>query len=127
RGMRRPPLRMLIVEDDARTIATLVGVCRADGFGVEVERGGVFLIDRVCDALTVVGDDRPDLVVARMRMPGAYGLEIANAVRRFTARVPIVLLDWRRDDVEARAEAARLGAIVVDAPVTATSVREVIH
>lgn len=66
--------RILVVEDDAPTAASIVRALRAEGHDVELEVRG----DR---ALATVHASRFDLVILDLRLPEVHGFEILEALR----------------------------------------------
>jgi DNA-binding response OmpR family regulator len=79
--------RILIVEDDPRTSASIALYLRHDGFEVTTAGDGP-------SALAAVGQTIPDLMVLDLMLPGLDGLEVCRAVR--TGRnVPVIMLTAR--------------------------------
>jgi len=79
--------RILIVEDEPKTAASVEMYLRHDGFRTELARSG-------SEGLTRAMDGKPDLIVLDVMLPGISGLEVCKAVRRQSA-VPIILLTAR--------------------------------
>ena len=79
--------RILIVEDDAKTAASIDMYLRHDGFRTDVARSGP-------EALCRARDGKPDLVVLDLMLPGLGGLEVCKALRLESA-VPIIMLTAR--------------------------------
>ena len=90
--------RRVLVADDDRDIRELVAFKLGQaGFVVETAEDGV-------QALAAALQDRPDLAVLDVMMPGLSGLDVARQLRADgrTATVPIILLTARaqESDVE---------------------------
>lgn len=95
--------RILIVEDD-RAIADLVAIyLRRDGHDVEFSGNGA-------EALTVFtgADQRPDLIVLDLMLPGLDGRGVARRIREI-ATTPILMLTALDDDRD-KIEGLNLGA-----------------
>jgi PAS domain S-box-containing protein len=70
-----PPLRVLVVDDNvdyAHSVATLL---RASGYEIGVAHTGP-------EALAVAVDDRPDVVILDIGLPGMDGYEVARRIRQ---------------------------------------------
>src|SRR5262245_13689535 len=66
--------RILIVEDDVKTAASVDMYLRHAGFRTDVARSGP-------DALDKARDGKPDLVILDLMLPGLGGLEVCAALR----------------------------------------------
>ena len=77
--------RVLIVDDDEN-------ICSAFKLFL-AELGHTALVaSNANDALALVEEDSPDLVVMDIRMPGTDGLEALPAIRRIAPDVPVVMM-----------------------------------
>ena len=98
------PKTVLVVDDDRPMRA----LCRASleeaGFRVLEAAGGE-------EALESVRDERPDLILLDIMMPGISGWEVTSALLadRSTDQVPIIFISARRDLAD-RVRAFGLGA-----------------
>jgi DNA-binding response OmpR family regulator len=79
--------RILIVEDEPKTAATVEMYLRHGGFRTELARSGP-------EALHKAREATPDLIVLDVMLPGLDGLEVCKALRGESA-VPIILLTAR--------------------------------
>ncbi len=79
--------RILIVEDEPKTAASVETYLRHGGFRTELARSGP-------EGLARATDGKPDLIVLDVMLPGLGGLEVCKAVRGQSA-VPIILLTAR--------------------------------
>ena len=79
--------RILIVEDDAKTAASVDIYLRHDGFRTELARSGT-------EALHKARDGKPDLIVLDLMLPGLGGIELCRTLRAESA-VPIIMLTAR--------------------------------
>jgi two-component system response regulator MprA len=79
--------RILVVDDDAMVATTIQRVLRPEGYEVDVALGGL-------TALRRAKENRPDLIVLDVMMPGIDGLEVCRRLRA-EDNVPILLLTAR--------------------------------
>lgn len=96
------PRPVLIVDDDEATRAVLRELLRESGFRVVEAREGA-------EALEVMQQDPPSVVVLDVQMPGVDGPAFARELRMSLRRVPLVILtgasDPRREADRCNAEA----------------------
>lgn len=96
--------RVLVVEDE-RDIAALVAYhLTKEGYRVRTAADGE-------EGLEAVGNERPDLIVLDLMLPGFSGYEILGELRRRseTTDIPVVVLTARRDEAD-RIKGLELGA-----------------
>lgn len=95
--MTEAPAKILVVEDD-KTISELVGtILDKDAYKVTIASDGL-------DALRLAREERPDLVLMDVLMPGLSGFEVCQRLRQdpSTCLIPIMLLtalDQTKDKV----------------------------
>ncbi len=99
-GMNSRPRPVLIVDDDPETLAVERQLLSESGFRVVEARDGA-------EALRVVQEDPPALVVLDVQMPGMDGPSFARELRMALRRVPLVILTGVADP---RHEADRCNA-----------------
>ena len=98
------PSRILVVDDDPALREILRDTLEGERYEVsEAADGG--------EALASVYRERPDLIVADLKMPGIDGLELLKKLRRdlATCQIPFIVLTGT-DDMDAEAKALDLGA-----------------
>ena len=88
--------RVLVVDDEPQILRALSTNLRARGFEVDLAPTGE-------DALRLAADNRPDVVILDLGLPGIDGIEVVAGLRGWTA-VPIIVLSVR--DAEADKVAA---------------------
>ena len=98
------PVRVLVVDDSPEFRATLVGWAAAHD---DLELVGA--VATAEEALPMVGDDRPDVVVMDLVLPGMSGLEAVRALRRAGRRTPVVIVTLH-EGATVRGEAMAAGA-----------------
>jgi DNA-binding response OmpR family regulator len=79
--------RILIVEDDPRTSASVALYLRHAGYEVLQEADGRAALDRAASA-------SPDLVILDLMLPGLDGLEVCRALR-VSGSMPVIMLTAR--------------------------------
>lgn len=112
----------VLLVDDARTIQMTVGMMLSRaGFEVVTASDGR-------EALTLLGDLRPDLIITDLNMPQMDGMTLVKEVRalpRFS-RTPILLLTTENRP-ERRAEAKEAGATGwLHKPITTEALTQVV-
>jgi DNA-binding response OmpR family regulator len=106
--------RILIAEDDRALRTLLARHLRRGGFEVVEARDGTTALSRLGDALCEQ-DQSYDLLISDVEMPGHTGLDLASELKRGAWPTPILLITAFGSQ-EAHAEAARLGATMLDKP-----------
>jgi two-component system response regulator RstA len=84
--------RILIVEDDERLADLTKEYLESNGLVVSIEPNGSHAVDRIIN-------ERPDLVVLDLMLPGEDGLSICRKVRP-SYNGPILMLTARTDDLD---------------------------
>ncbi|MCG8613763.1 MAG: response regulator [Pseudomonadales bacterium] len=84
--------RILIVEDDERLADLTKEYLETNGLIVGVEPNGAHAVERI-------KNEKPDLVVLDLMLPGEDGLSICRRVRPFYSG-PILMLTARTDDLD---------------------------
>lgn len=88
------PRQLLIVDDDRLVLAMLSKGLRHAGYGITQAQTGE-------QALEILADSSPDLVILDIGMPGVSGLAVAHHLRRKT-RVPFMFLTAYGDEETVR-------------------------
>jgi DNA-binding response OmpR family regulator len=87
------PAQSILVVEDEGAIAEAVRVRLAsEGYAVRVAGDGP-------EALRMAGDERPDLVVLDLMLPGMDGLEVCRELQR-ESWVPVLMLTARADEAD---------------------------
>jgi two-component system KDP operon response regulator KdpE len=85
--------RLILVVDDEPPIVRLVRAkLTADGYAVITASGGE-------EALRILDDERPDLIVLDLMMPGMDGFETLRRVRQ-ASQTPVIMLTARASDAD---------------------------
>jgi len=79
--------KVLVVDDDAKTVELVKLYLKRDGYNVIVAYDGV-------EGLRLARESHPDIVVLDIMLPGMSGLEVCRILRRET-EVPIIMLTAR--------------------------------
>ena len=103
------PRRLLVVDDDPGLLLAVSDTLRAEGYTVKTARRGA-------DAMTIIAQSLPDLVISDIRMPGMDGYQLVRNLRSNprTRLIPIVFLS-AKDETADRIAGFRTG---VDAYIT---------
>jgi two-component system response regulator BaeR len=83
---------ILVVEDDAKIADMLTNYLHMHGYTTTICSNGL-------DAVTLVRDIQPALVLLDLMLPGQDGLVVCQQVRAFSA-VPIMMLTARVDEID---------------------------
>jgi len=84
--------RILVVDDDSALAEMLTIVLRGEGFEP-------FVVGDGTQALAAVRENRPDLVLLDLMLPGMNGIDVCRALRADSG-VPIVMLTAKTDTVD---------------------------
>lgn len=95
-------MRILVVEDEAKTADYLNRGLEESGYRVEVARNGV-------DGKHQIEEETFDLVILDVMLPGLDGWQLVQVVRQRSAHTPVLFLT-ARDAVEDRVRGLELGA-----------------
>ena len=96
------PVRILIVEDDASLAAGLMQMLRSDGYTAAAIASGE-------QAIAAAQQEKFDLLILDVGLPGIDGFEVLRRLRASGDRVPVLLLT-ARDQIEERVRGLDLGA-----------------
>ena len=83
--MSSESVRILLVDDETGILDSLRILFRGEGYEVMTALGGA-------EALEILSEDRPDLVVTDIRMPGVSGLEVLARTREVDPEIPVILM-----------------------------------
>ncbi len=78
-------VKVLVVDDESGILDTLQILFRSEGYDVAVASSGRA-------ALTALEEERPDLVLSDIRMPGASGMDVLSRVRELDPELPVILM-----------------------------------
>ena len=95
-------MRILIVEDDPSLASGLSRILEAEGYAVDVTSRGE-------DAVQAARQERFDMVILDIGLPGIDGFEVLRRLRSAVYRAPVLVLT-ARDTVNDRVHGLDLGA-----------------
>jgi two-component system OmpR family response regulator len=95
-------MRIMIVEDDAALARGVARILESEGYAVDVVARGE-------QAILAAEQERFDLVILDVGLPGMDGFEVLRRLRAQAQRVPVLLLT-ARDAVDDRVHGLDLGA-----------------
>ena len=81
---------ILVVDDDQSIRSTISEILSSEGYAVETASNGA-------EALLIVGQNHPSLVLLDMRMPILNGWEFARILRERGIAVPILVMTAAQD------------------------------
>ncbi|MDT8367879.1 MAG: sigma-54 dependent transcriptional regulator [Longimicrobiales bacterium] len=85
-GGGRRKAKLLLVDDETGILETLRILFRGEGcFEVFTESRGE-------DAIRFIEDERPDIVLSDIRMPGSTGIDVLAAARRVDPEIAVILM-----------------------------------
>ena len=84
--------RVLVVDDEANLVELVQGYLERDGYDVLTASDGLA-------AVALARDERPDLIVLDLMLPGIDGLEVCRRVRQFSDAY-ILMLTARAEEVD---------------------------
>jgi CheY-like chemotaxis protein len=96
---------VLVVDDESAVRTMLRGYLEAVGYRTHVAANGE-------EALRLVEEERPDLVLLDVRMPGMDGLDVLARIKEIDSRIAVVLMSGYAT-VGVAASAMKLGAETV--------------
>jgi two-component system phosphate regulon response regulator PhoB len=84
---------LLVIEDDPAICELLIGCLSNQKVRISVAHSGE-------DGLRVLDEDRPELVILDLMLPGMNGLDVCRAIRRdpWMEKIPILMLTGRVED-----------------------------
>jgi DNA-binding NtrC family response regulator len=78
-------MKILLVDDETAILETLGILFRGEGYEVTVADSGP-------KALAALEDEKPDIVLTDIRMPGAGGLDVLSEARQIDPEMPVILM-----------------------------------
>ncbi|MDH7486322.1 MAG: response regulator transcription factor [Anaerolineae bacterium] len=85
-------MRILVVDDDLPSVKMIAFLLREEGYTVLTANDGP-------EALRMVDEEMPDLVILDVMMPGMDGLEVCRRIRRITD-LPIIFLSAKGETAD---------------------------
>ncbi len=85
--------RVLIVEDEPSLVFTLKDTLENEGYEVAIVEDGK-------EAVNIVKDFRPDLMLLDIMLPGMSGFEVCKKVREMKMNFPIIMLTARDQEID---------------------------
>ncbi len=114
------PVKLLIVDDEPKIRAMLAGCLKQEGLTITTAASGE-------EAVKLIGQDPPQLMIVDMKIPGLNGLEVLRAVRTHTPPIGVFLLTGYDDDaIEQQARALGAWGVIHKPPVFA-ELRQLLH
>jgi len=95
---RKEHIKVLLVDDEVAFVDTLAQRLRIRGLKVDVVYDGE-------QALSVIREIGPDVIVLDLKMPGLYGIEVLRAIKKFNPDIQVIVLTGHgtnEDEAQAR-------------------------
>jgi DNA-binding NtrC family response regulator len=113
-------LRVLFVDDEEDFVRTMAERMEMREVGSDVALDGE-------QALEMLRDEVPDVMVLDLRMPGINGMEVLRRVRRMYPQLQVIIMTGHGSDKD-EAEARRLGAFdYLRKPVNINDLMEIVR
>ncbi|MGZ4827712.1 MAG: response regulator, partial [Terriglobales bacterium] len=97
-----PRAKILVVDDEASVLLTVVAILEQEGFDVDSAGGGE-------QAIQAIRSTRYDLVLTDLKMPGVDGLQVLEEVRK-TSPSTVTVMMTGYGSVDSAFEAVQRGA-----------------
>ncbi|GAA5522925.1 response regulator transcription factor [Aliifodinibius salicampi] len=91
--MSAKPKKIVIVEDEPSLVFTLEDTLENEGYSVFVAETGDTAID-------IVKDEKPDLMILDLMLPGMSGFDVCKKVRSMNYTFPIIILTARDQEID---------------------------
>jgi CheY-like chemotaxis protein len=112
------PMRVLIVDDDARSRNLILRILQADGHDVTAAGGGP-------EGLTMFGEKEFDLVITNRAMPLMSGDDVAGEISRIREGMPVIMLTGFGDAMNDAGELPAGVTRVMTKPITSRDLKRV--
>jgi two-component system nitrogen regulation response regulator NtrX len=111
---------ILIVDDEASILTTLAGVLKDEGYRVQTAQSGT-------EALRLIKDDPPSLVLLDIWMPEMDGIEALTQIKKVSPLMLVVIMSGH-GSIETAVKATKLGAYdFIEKPLSLDKVTLLIH
>ncbi|MCX2678409.1 response regulator [Galbibacter sp. EGI 63066] len=95
-------VKILIVEDSQLTIKILEHILSKEGYRLTIAKDGL-------QAIEIIPELRPDIVLTDVQMPYKGGFEVINFVKQYYKEIPIMVVSAYGDDEGTITKAFDLG------------------
>ena len=97
-----PKEHILIVDDEKNIVSSLTGILTDEGYEVSKTGDGV-------EALEIIQEDPPDLVLLDIWLPGMDGIEVLKTVKTYHPEIEVVIMSGH-GTIDTAVKATKLGA-----------------
>jgi len=119
--------RVLVAEDDPEMRKLVVDALRKDAHEVLEAHDGASMLVILAEAFHLDNTlGRIDVIVSDMRMPVWSGLELLERLAEAGWKIPSILMTAFGDE-ETRLSAARVGAMLMDKPLSMGELRQAVN
>jgi len=120
----QPSLKILLAQESREMRRLTACVLRSDGHEVLETASGGELLESIA-SLIIDGDRHQfDVIMCEQSMPGITGLSVLAGLRARGRSTPFVLITG---NAMAHATAVRLGAVILEKPLSVESIRSALH
>jgi CheY-like chemotaxis protein len=117
-------LRILLAEDNHELRRLLSFVLRREGHDVVEAHDGSQLLEALAFSIVEGGGQNFDVVICEQSLPGIPGLSVLAGLRARDRAMPFILITA---NPEVQGQARRLGAVVLDRPLTVGAIRRAVQ
>jgi CheY-like chemotaxis protein len=114
------PRKVLVVDDEPDMLDNVARILRRGAYACLTAGGGQ-------EALAILAQDPPDLVLTDLRMPGMDGLALLRAVKQLSPPTPVVVFTAYASESAARDALAAGAAAFLAKPFTAVQLLETVR
>ncbi|MZH02938.1 MAG: sigma-54-dependent Fis family transcriptional regulator [Nitrospinae bacterium] len=97
-----PKSRILIVDDEKNIVSSLTGILADEGYEVAKTGDGI-------EALEIIQNDPPDLVLLDIWLPGMDGIEVLKTVKTYHPEIEVLIMSGH-GTIDTAVKATKLGA-----------------
>ena len=92
---------ILVIDDEPDMLSLLERILTGEGYQVRLATDGVY-------GISILREEKPDLILLDIMMPGPDGFTVLSRIREYT-NVPVIMLTGKRD-TESLQRAIEIGA-----------------
>jgi len=97
-----PKARILIVDDEKNIVSSLTGILADEGYEITETGDGI-------EALELIQEDPPDLVLLDIWLPGMDGIEVLKTVKAYHPEIEVIIMSGH-GTIDTAVKATKLGA-----------------
>jgi len=98
-----PDTHILVIDDEKNILTTFKQALELEGYKVSVAGSGEIGLEKVAD-------EKPDLVLLDLILPGIDGIEVLKRIKKENTHLPVIMMSGH-GSIQQALEAVRLGAV----------------